>query len=126
VHDLDRNPADDVVAMAEAAAGTRTGGLVVAEAEALTWVGRCAPGEVLGMSEGEVVLIAPDLSVGALWLAHRMLTAGGELVTALLGADAPADLGERLVDDLRRTHPEVDVVVYEGGQVDFPLVLGVE
>jgi dihydroxyacetone kinase-like predicted kinase len=78
------------------------------------------------MSEGEVVLIAPDLSVGALWLAHRMLTAGGELVTALLGADAPADLGERLVDDLRRTHPEVDVVVYEGGQVDFPLVLGVE
>lgn len=126
VHDLDRNAADDVVAMAEAAAGTRTGALVVAEAEALTWVGRCAPGEVLGMSEGEVVLIAPDLSVGALWLAHRMLTAGGELVTALLGADAPADLGERLEEDLRRTHPEVDVVVYRGGQVDFPLVVGVE
>lgn len=126
VHDLDRNAADDVVAMAEAAAGTRTGSLVVAEQEALTFVGPCAPGEVLGMSEGEVVLIAPDLSVGALWLAHRMLTAGGELVTALLGADAPADLGERLEEDLRRTHPEADVVVYRGGQVDFPLVLGVE
>ena len=126
VHDLDRNPADDVVAMAEAAAGTRTGGLVVAEQEALTYVGRCAPGEVLGMSEGEVVLIAPDLSVGALWLAHRMLTAGGELVTALLGADAADELGDHLAADLRRTHPAVDVVVYRGGQVDFPLVLGVE
>ncbi|MCE3553053.1 DAK2 domain-containing protein [Pseudonocardia sp. RS11V-5] len=126
VHDLSRNPADDVVAMAEAAAGTRTGGLLVAEAEALTWVGRCAPGEVLGMSEGEVVLIAPDLTVGALWLAHRMLTPGGELVTALLGADAPEELGSGLAEDLRRTHPEVDVVVYRGGQADFPLVLGVE
>ena len=40
---------------------------------------------MLGLVDGEVVLIAPDLAVGALWLAHRMLTAGGELVTVLLG-----------------------------------------
>ena len=38
------------------------------------------------LSDGEVVLIAPDLAVGALWLAHRMLTPGGELVTVLLGS----------------------------------------
>lgn len=126
VHDPARRAGDDVVAMAEAAAGTRTGGLLVAESEALTWVGRCSPGDVLGLSDGEVVLIAPDLSVGALWLAHRMLTPGGELVTALLGADADDELGERLADDLRRTHPEVDVLVYRGGQTDYPLVLGVE
>ncbi len=126
VHDPERRAGDDVVAMAEAAAGTRTGGLIVAESEALTWVGRCAPGDVLGLSDGEVVLIASDLAVGALWLAQRMLTAGGELVTALLGVDADDELGERLVEDLRRTHPEVDVLVYRGGQTDCPLVLGVE
>jgi DAK2 domain fusion protein YloV len=126
VHDPDRRAGDDVVAMAEAAAGTRTGGLVVAESEALTWVGRCEPGEVLGITDGEVVLIAPDLAVGALWLAHRMLTAGGEIVTVLLGAGADPSLGEGLAADLRRTHPEVDVVVHRGGQTDYPLVLGVE
>ncbi|MGI5128930.1 DAK2 domain-containing protein [Pseudonocardia sp. CA-107938] len=126
VHDPHRRAGDDVVAMAEAAAGTRTAGLMVAESEALTWVGRCEPGDVLGISDGEVVLIAPDLAVGALWLAHRMLTAGGEIVTALLGADADPALGEGLALDLRRTHPEVDVIVHRGGQTDFPLVLGVE
>ncbi|MEQ3554786.1 DAK2 domain-containing protein [Pseudonocardia nematodicida] len=126
VHDPDRRAADDVVAMAEAAAGTRTGGLRIAETEALTWAGPCRPGEVLGLADGEVVLIAPDLAVGALWLAHRMLTAGGELVTVLLGAAAEDGLGEQLAEDLRRTHPEVDVVVHRGGQTDFPLVLGVE
>ncbi|GEL19275.1 DAK2 domain-containing protein [Pseudonocardia asaccharolytica] len=126
VHDPARHAGDDVAAMAEAAAATRTGGLLVAESEALTWVGRCQPGEVLGLSDGEVVLIAPDLAVGALWLAHRMLAPGGELVTALLGADADDELGERLAEDLRRTHPEVDVLVYRGGQTDYPLMLGVE
>jgi uncharacterized protein len=126
VHDPDRRAGDDVVAMAEAAAGTRTGGLLVAESEALTWVGRCEPGEVLGITDGEVVLIAPDLAVGALWLAHRMLTAGGEIVTVLLGEGADPSLGEGLAADLRRTHPEVDVVVHRGGQTDYPLVLGVE
>jgi dihydroxyacetone kinase-like predicted kinase len=126
VHDPDRRAGDDVVAMAEAAAGTRTGGLLVAESEALTWVGRCEPGEVLGITDGEVVLIAPDLAVGALWLAHRMLTAGGEIVTVLLGEGADPSLAEGLAADLRRTHPEVDVVVHRGGQTDYPLVLGVE
>ena len=126
VHDPERRAGEDVVAMAEAAALTRTAALVVAETEAMTWVGRCEPGEVLGLSDGEVVLIAPDLAVGALWLAHRMLTAGGEIVTALLGEGAADALGEGLAADLRRTHPEVDVVVHRGGQADYPIVLGVE
>jgi DAK2 domain fusion protein YloV len=126
VHDPARRPAEDVVAMAEAAAGTRTAGLMVAESEALTWVGRCEPGDVLGISDGEVVLIAPDLAVGGLWLAHRMLTAGGELVTVLLGDGVDESLGEGLAADLRRTHPEVDVTVHRGGQSEYPIVLGVE
>jgi dihydroxyacetone kinase-like predicted kinase len=89
-------------------------------------VGHCQPGDVLGVSDGEVVLIAPDLAVGGLWLAHRMLTAGGERVTVLLGDGADGALGEGLAADLRRTHPEVDVVVHRGGQTDYSIVLGVE
>lgn len=126
VHDPNRRPGEDAVAMAEAAAGTRTAGLMVAESEALTWAGRCEPGDVLGIADGEVVVIAPDLAVGALWLAHRMLLTGGEIVTALLGRGADDALAEGLAADLRRTHPEVDIVVHRGGQTDYPLVLGVE
>ena len=126
VHDPARHVADDVVAMTEAAAGTRSGALQVAQAEALTWAGRCRPGDVLGLVDGEVVLIAPDLSVGALWLAARMLTAGGELVTVLLGAGVPEALGEELAAELHRTHPECDVVVHRGARPGLPVELGVE
>jgi hypothetical protein len=126
VHDPARHAADDVVAMTEAAAGTRTGTVQVAESEALTWAGRCRPGDVLGLADGEVVLIAPDVPVGALWLASRMVAAGGELVTVLLGADVPDALGEGLAAQLHRAHPEVDVVVHRGARPGVPVELGVE
>jgi uncharacterized protein len=126
VHDPARRAGDDVVAMTEAAAGTRTGALQIARAEALTWAGRCRPGDVLGLVDGEVVLIAPELAVGALWLASRMLNAGGELVTVLLGADVADALGERLAAELCRAHPEVDVVVHRGARPGHSVELGVE
>ncbi|MCH6170521.1 DAK2 domain-containing protein [Pseudonocardia alaniniphila] len=126
VHDPQRRVGDDVVAMAEAAAGTRTGGLLTAETEALTWVGPCEPGDVLGITDGEVVVIAPDLAVGGLWLANRMLTVGGELVTVLLGEGTDPSLADALAAELSRAHPEVDIVVHRGGQSDYAIVLGVE
>ena len=123
---LSKAGCDVRVAMTEAAAGTRSGALQVADATALTWAGPCAPGDVLGLIDGEVVLIAPDLSVGALWLASRMLTTGGELVTVLLGDGVADALADGLVAQLRREHPEVDVVVHRGARPGHPLELGVE
>ena len=55
-----------------------------------------------------------------------MLTAGGEIVTALLADGLDGALGEGLAADLRRTHPEVEFVVHRGGRAGYPLVLGVE
>jgi dihydroxyacetone kinase-like predicted kinase len=126
VHDAERRPGDDVVAMAEAAAVTRTGVVRIASGEALTWAGHCYAGDVLGLVDGEVVLIERELETGACQLADRMLTTGGELVTVLLGEDSPDELGELLTDHLRYSHPEVEVVCYRGGPAQWPVQLGVE
>jgi uncharacterized protein len=126
VHDPVRRPADDVVAMAEAAAGTRRGALSVATEEALTWVGRCRPGDLLGLIDDEVVLIERDLPVAAGALVDRMLSVGGELVTVLLGLRTPQEVGDGLVEHLRSGYPEVEAVVYRGGQPDSVLLVGVE
>ena len=126
VHDPTRRAGDDVVAMAEAAAATRTGVVQVAATEALTWVGRCQAGDVLGLVDGEVVLIEHDLETGSQLLVERMLHAGGELVTVLLGESAPEGLDDMLERYLSRAHPEVDVLVYRGGPAGEPVALGVE
>jgi DAK2 domain fusion protein YloV len=132
VHDPRRRAGDDVVAMAEAAAATRRGEVTVAAEAAITWIGACDAGDVLGFADGEVVLIEPGppgldaLDRAACGVVERMLTMGGELVTALLGATAPPELAAELEDFLRREHPETELVVYHGGQADAVLVLGVE
>jgi DAK2 domain fusion protein YloV len=126
VHDASRRAADDLVAMTEAAAATRRGELIVASAAALTWVGRCQLGDVLGMVGEEVVLIEGDPLAAARGLVERMLSVGGELVTVLLGQDAPAGLGEVLIEHLRRAHPEVEAVAYASGVPGSVLLVGVE
>lgn len=134
VHDVERRAADDVVAMAEAAAATRRGELLVADEDAMTWVGRVHAGDLVGFVDGEVMLIEPGVSVpsvtvaadAAMSVVERMLSAGGELVTLLLGAQAPEGIDVAVAERLARAHPEVEFAAYQGGQTESMLTFGVE
>ncbi|TNC20303.1 DAK2 domain-containing protein [Amycolatopsis alkalitolerans] len=130
VHDPARRVNDDVVAMAEAAAATRRGELVVAEEESITWVGLAQAGDLIGFVDGEVVLVEPlserNLVTAALTVLRRMLAVGGELVTVLTGAAAPEGVARELADRLREERPEVEFVSYPGGQTEAVLLIGVE
>jgi DAK2 domain fusion protein YloV len=123
----DNRPFDDeVIAMAEAAAACRFAELSVATREALTMAGRCQAGDVLALVEGDVVLIGATLLDCARDLLDRMLSAGGELVTLVVGEDAPGDLADTLVGYLHDTWQFVEAQVYQGGQPHYPLLIGVE
>ncbi|KWW99641.1 DAK2 domain-containing protein [Carbonactinospora thermoautotrophica] len=126
VHEPGRRFYDDVVAMTSAAGATRFAALTVATREAWTSAGVCQAGDVLGLIEGDVALIGQDLLQAGIEVVERMLASGGELVTLVAGADAPGELTERIVAHLRHVRPEVDTVVYHGGQECYPLLIGVE
>ena len=126
VADPTRPFADDVAAMAEAAGSTRWAEVTTAVREAVTMAGICRPGDVLGLIEGDVVLIGDDDETVGRELLERMLSGGGELVTVVTGAGAADGLGQRLADHVEKAYPPVEVVVYDGGQPHYPLLLGVE
>ncbi|GAA3457487.1 DAK2 domain-containing protein [Dactylosporangium matsuzakiense] len=126
VRDATRRFEDDVIAMAEAAARCRSAELTIAQREALTVAGRCQPGDVLAIVDGEVNLIGQDLPETACLLLDRMLGGGGELVTLIAGRDAPDGLGAVIRAHVEGTWPFVEVQCYEGGQPHYPLLVGVE
>ena len=114
------------MAMAEAAGACRYAEVTVAGREALTLVGRCERGDVLALVEGEVNLIGQDLVETCRTLLDRLLAAGGELVTLVVGAEAPDDLTGTLTAHLAERWPFVEVQAYDGGQPLYPLLVGVE
>jgi len=126
VRDGGRRFEDDVIAMAEAAGACRYAEVTHASREALTVAGRCQAGDVLGLVEGEVNLIGTDLGDTCRDLLDRLLAGGGELVTLLIGAQAPADLADLLSRHLAARWPFVEAQVYDGGQPHHPLLVGVE
>jgi len=125
VHDPHRWFEDDVVEMTAAARHARSGAVTVATRRAITTAGTCEPGDVLGVIEGDFVVIGDDLFAVARDVLERLLGGGGELVTVVSGAGG-AELAERCAAYLTGEHPMVDVAVYEGGQDRYPLLVGVE
>jgi hypothetical protein len=121
-HDFDA----DVIAMSGASGTARHGEVTVAAQQAVTSAGLCHPGDVLGLIDGDIALIGADVAAVAAGVIERMLDAGGELVTLITGADAPAGVANRLVRELHARRPEVECVVYDGGQDVYPLLIGVE
>ena len=117
---------DDVIAMAEAAGACRHGALAIAARASLTTAGPCEPGDVLGLAEGDVVLIGRDPVEVACELLDRMCGAGGELVTLVAGQGLSDAALERVQAHLSSRWPLVEVAAYRGGQRVEALLVGVE
>ena len=126
VHDPSIRFDDDVVAMTRAAGATRYAAVTVASRAALTTVGPCDVGDILGLVDGDIVVVGSDVSSVTRDILTRMLAIGGELVTLVLGAEAGTDLSEDLPEWLAERYPLTDVVVYDGGQPLWPIIMGVE
>ncbi|MEU0500412.1 DAK2 domain-containing protein [Nocardia sp. NPDC005998] len=126
VHDCGRIAVDDAFAMSEAAAATRWGSLRAATERALTMVGTCDAGDGLGLVGHDVVVIDRDVPTAGRTLLDRMLAFGGELVTLLMGAAAPAELAAELAAHIADGFPGIEVSVYSGGQHADLVQIGVE
>ncbi|MBZ6244490.1 DAK2 domain-containing protein [Streptomyces olivaceus] len=126
VHEAGRRFDEDVVAMTSAAGATRHAEVTVAERQSWTTAGICQAGDVLGLIDGDVAVIGPDVSRVAATVLDRMLSAGGELVTLVLGDEAPQDVADQLEARVREAYLAVDTVVYRGGRQGALLLVGVE
>ncbi len=125
VHEPARTFDQDVLEMTATARHARHGAVTIAARQAMTMAGPCEPGDVLGVIAGDFAVVGHDLADVAARVLDRLLAGGGEMVTLVAGED-----GDGLADEAATWvdvhHPHVDVVVYDGGQQRYPLLLSVE
>jgi DAK2 domain fusion protein YloV len=127
VHEPGRSFDQDVLEMTATARQTRQGAITVAARRAMTMAGPCEPGDVLGVIGGDFAVVGQDRLAVATSVLDRLLGGGGELATIVSGADDEGGgLARACADWLEAHHPVVDVVVYDGGQDRYPLLVSVE
>ncbi|TIC80826.1 DAK2 domain-containing protein [Nocardioides sp. GY 10127] len=126
VHDPHRGFDSDVREMTATARQVRDGAVTVAARPAMTMAGPCTPGDVLGVVAGDFAVVGDDLDTVAVEVVQRLLAGGGELLTVVAGAEDTDGAAARVAAWAERHHPVVEVVVYDGGQERYPLLLSVE
>ncbi|MCV7427756.1 DAK2 domain-containing protein [Mycobacterium montefiorense] len=129
VHETDRQAVDDGYTMARAAGSARYGSVRIATESALTWAGRCQPGDGLGIAGDEVLIVAADAAGAAIGLLDLLLASGGDLVTVLVGVgidDGAAVVTAVLHKHVHDHHPGTELVTYRTGHRGDALLIGVE
>ncbi|SDC66804.1 DAK2 domain-containing protein [Nocardioides lianchengensis] len=127
VHEPGRSFDQDVLEMTATARHARHGAVTVAARQAMTMAGPCEVGDVLGVVAGDFAVVGSGQYAVAIDVVDRLLGGGGELVTLVAGEeDAEGSLATRVAGYVEERHPAVDVVVYDGGQERYPLLVSVE
>jgi DAK2 domain fusion protein YloV len=126
VHDPARRFGDDVVAMTTAAGHARHGAVTIAAQDAMTTAGPCRRGDILGVVDGDFAVVGADVAAVAVEVVERLLSGGGEMVTLVRGQGGDTRLCDAVDSAVTTARPAIDVVVYDGGQERYPLLIGVE
>lgn len=119
--DVDAN----VEAMTEAAGAVRTGEVTTAVKDTKAAVGPVKAGQVIGISEHEVVVVGEDLIEVTSQLVH-LIADGAYSLTILAGEDLSEEALAALTNRLATELPDIDVESHRGDQPVYPVIIAAE
>src|SRR5262249_10919024 len=120
-------PADrNEQSMASALSRVRTGEVTRAVRDAVTEAGDVATGDWIALTTNGVVASMQSPSAAVCRLLEHLVNDDSEIVTVLVGCDAPASETQRIRDHIELAFPELEVEFHDGGQPLYPYLVGVE
>jgi len=120
----ERSAEENAAAMREAAQQVTTGEVTVASRDASVDGIPVRAGNYLALLDGKAVAAGPGFDEVTRSLLERLLAEPHDVLTVLKGEGAPPLNG--FLDELARTHPDLELDVHEGGQPHYPLLLSAE
>ena len=125
VHDPDSSLSIDGFDMADAATSVRFARLDRAAQRALTLVGPCEVGDVVGVIGFDVAVVESSPAAALSAVIDRLLTLGGEMLTIIAVAELDREV-ETEVDRLSADYPDLEIVTYPMGDGDVMAYVGLE
>ena len=127
VYDPEAGVDDNHAAMNAAIESMATGEVTRAVRDSSTEAGPVRSGDWIGLVRGDgVVAVGETLESASIDLLGQLVDSSREIVTVVLGADAPPDATERILAWLSAERPSVQVECHRGGQPLYPYLFGVE
>lgn len=83
-------------------------------------------GQTIALHNGMLVLAANSVEEACMGLLDKAHADHFELITLFYGADMPKNEVNRIADVIRRTYPDQEVEVQEGGQPHYQFIISVE
>ena len=83
-------------------------------------------GDFLGIIDGDIKVAASDLIVAASSMIEKMLDEDSEIITVMYGRDSNKKEAQKLVDELKKKHDDLEFEVHDGGQPVYNFLISVE
>jgi hypothetical protein len=119
---LDANDA----AMQRALEHVKTGEVTRAVRDAVSDGGRITAGDWIALTRDGIVGATRSPADAVCKLLAQLVDDDSEIVTVLVGSDAPATETQRIREHIEFAFPHVEVEFHEGGQPLYPYLVGVE
>jgi uncharacterized protein len=116
----------NVAAMTEAAQRVRTGEVTEAVRDGVGDCGPIAAGDWIGVTRDGIHVVEKTGADAATALVNQLVDDDSELVTIVVGKDAPSSDTARIEEQVALAHPNLEVEVHEGDQPLYLYLIGVE
>ncbi|MCT6847782.1 DAK2 domain-containing protein [Lactobacillus sp. ESL0260] len=83
-------------------------------------------GDFLGIVDGDIKVAASDLIVAASSMIEKMLDEDSEIITVMYGRDSNKKEAQKLVDELKKKHDDLEFELHDGGQPVYNFLISVE
>lgn len=125
VHDPGASLSIDGFDMADAASATRFARLDRAPKRALTLVGPCEVGDVVGVIGHDVAVVDPAPGSAFTAVMERLLTVGGEMLTVFASEEIRGTVDTEL-SRIAEEYPDLEIVTYDAGTGGALAYVGIE
>jgi DAK2 domain fusion protein YloV len=125
-YDPDAPIDDNASTMAAALGRVRTGEVTQAVRDSVAECGRINEGDWIALARNGIVAATSSPAEAVSKLLERLVDDDSEIVTVLVGADAPAAETQKVREHIELEFPHVEVEFHDGGQPLYPYLIGVE